>query len=243
MALQSHAFLFSLVGSGEYMIVCPQSPVLTAALSGGFQKATSKIITVNEFHIRKYQLCSKREHKSSSDDGHNQDNTDHMSHETVEDLLSHLRVNAIADYYNIQNLAQLANSQIRVILEKGQMLIDPDVCSIIASAAATCVEELSELQAFQEVELKHNLSMEILRAYDEARMKTSFIEQIDKYMDLLKQTYGCCHCAKGFGCYFEKKCLEGHSSLCPTLQTMSLSAHISFVRRSANIEELHSKDS
>ncbi|KAK7592652.1 hypothetical protein V3481_007263 [Fusarium oxysporum f. sp. vasinfectum] len=78
---------------------------------------------------------------------------------------------------------------------------------------------------------------------DEARMKTSFIEQIDKYMDLLKQTYGCCHCAKGFGCYFEKKCLEGHPSLCPTLQTMSLSAHISFVRRSANIEELHSKDS
>ncbi|KAH7235301.1 hypothetical protein BKA59DRAFT_495910 [Fusarium tricinctum] len=249
MALQSHAFLFSLVGSGEYsdftllrnghefklyqVIVCPQSLVLTAALSGGFQKTTSKIITVNEFHI---ELAED---------------------ETVEDLLSHLRVNAIADYYNIQNLTQLANSQIRVILEKGQNANvfprviqevltsdrDPDVCSIIASAAATCAEELSELQAFQEVELKHNLSMEILRACskriqtlqhrldvaqhnaaiyrgfrdDEAGMKTSFIEQIDKYMDLLKQTYGCCHCAKGFGCYFEKKynIAVGTHKFCP----------------------------
>ncbi|KAK7582887.1 hypothetical protein V3481_012183 [Fusarium oxysporum f. sp. vasinfectum] len=194
---------------------------------------------ISFLYAGKYQLCSKREHKFSFDDGHNQDNTDHVSRfssalselaedEPVEDLLSHLRINAVADYYNIQNLAQLANSQFRVILEKGQNANvfprviqeiltsdrDPDVRSIIASAATTCVEELSELQAFQEVELEHNLSMEILRASsqriqtlqhrldvaqqnaaiyrgfrgDEARMKTSFIEQIDKYMDLLKQT-------------------------------------------------------
>jgi hypothetical protein len=172
--------------------------------------------------------------------------------ETVEDLLSHLRVNAIADYYNIQNLAQLANSKIRVILEEGQNANmfprvvqevsssnrDPDIRSIIASAAATCIEELSELKAFQDVELEHNLSTEILRACseriqtlqrhldvaqqnviiyqefrdDERRVKESVIEQIDKSMDLLKQTYGCRHCAKGFGCYFEKKGLEGHPS-------------------------------
>ncbi|KAH6867184.1 hypothetical protein B0T10DRAFT_502559 [Thelonectria olida] len=39
---------------------------------------------------------------------------------TVETLLSHLRVNAIASYYDIQRLARLANSKILCILEKSQ---------------------------------------------------------------------------------------------------------------------------
>jgi hypothetical protein len=172
--------------------------------------------------------------------------------ETVEDLLSHLRVNAIADYYVIQNLTQYTNSKIRVILEEGQNAKvfprviqelstsnrDPDIRSIIASAAVTCIEELCESEAFQDVELERNFFTEFFRACseriqtlqhrldvaqqnviiyqelrdDERRGKESVIEQKDKAMDLLKQTYGCRHCANDFGCYFEKKGLEGHPS-------------------------------
>ncbi|KAI7765192.1 hypothetical protein LZL87_009721 [Fusarium oxysporum] len=67
MAPQPHSFLLHLVQSGEFsdftlickdrkfklhqMIVCPQSPVITAALRGGFEETTSKIITVNEFDV------------------------------------------------------------------------------------------------------------------------------------------------------------------------------------------------
>ncbi|KAF5714457.1 hypothetical protein FMUND_7419 [Fusarium mundagurra] len=34
------------------MIVCPQLPVISAALNGSFKETTSKIITVNEFNVR-----------------------------------------------------------------------------------------------------------------------------------------------------------------------------------------------
>lgn len=210
-----------------------------------------------------YQICSKRQHKSGSDDGHDQESTDHLSQcssapselaedETVEDLLAHLRVNAIADYYDIQNLTQYANSKIRAILEEGQdakvfpQVIqelsasnrDPDIHSIIASAAVACIGGFCELKAFQDVKLEHSLFTEILHACseriqtlqrqldvaqhnvviyqelrdDERRGKESVIKQIDRSMDLLKQTYGSRHCAKGFGCYFEKMDLEGHPS-------------------------------
>jgi hypothetical protein len=210
-----------------------------------------------------YQICSERQHGSSSDDGHDQGNTDYLSqcsstpielaeNETTKDLLAHLRVNAIADYYNVQSLTEYANSKIRAILEEGKdakvfpQVIqelsasnrDPDIYSIIASAAVAHIEELCELKAFQELKLEHNLFTEIFRACseriqtlqrrldvaqqnvviyqelrdDERRGKESVIKQMDKSVELLKQTYGCRHCAKGFGCYFEKMGLEGHPS-------------------------------
>ncbi|CEI67519.1 hypothetical protein FVEN_g5618 [Fusarium venenatum] len=276
-----HDFLFSVAISGEYsdftlvcndreyklhqVIVCPQSSVISAALSGGFQEATTKILTVNEFDIStvqymiaflyagEYQIHSKRAKKSTSDDAHNQDDTDEASQysikqpedETVDDLISHLRVNAIADYYNIQKLAQLATSKIQAILDKGQsaevfpQIIqevstsnrDPDIDSIIASAAVAHIEELCELEAFQDMEFDDDLTVEMFRACakrinalerrlddahqnvvtyqelrdDEKKAKEFVIEQMDKSMDLLGETDGCRNCNENFGCYFEKR--------------------------------------
>jgi hypothetical protein len=101
-----------------------------------------------------------------------------MKNETTENILSHLRVNAIADYYNVENLAQLANSKIKAILEQGQEaelfppLIqemsksnrDAELCTIVASAAAEHMKDLIKLQDFQDVELGHTLVFGIFRA-------------------------------------------------------------------------------
>ncbi|KAF4968443.1 hypothetical protein FSARC_4137 [Fusarium sarcochroum] len=292
MALPSRSFLLPLIESGKYsdftlickghefklhqVIVCPQSPVLTAALSGGFQEAISKVITVNGFDLPavqhmisflytgEYQIVFKSEQKSTSDDGQNREEADAVSHsspapseptedETVEILLSHLRVNAIADYYNIQNLSQLANSKIQAILEETQDADvfpkvlqevstsnrDADLHSIIASATAKCIEQLTELQTFRDVELEHSLSMEILRACgtrihklqhelkttqqeaaayqaseaSEKLTKKLFIEQTNDSIDFLGRTFECRHCSKDFGCYFEKRGLREDASL------------------------------
>jgi hypothetical protein len=103
---------------------------------------------------------------------------DSMKNETIENILSHLRVNAIADYYNVETLAQLANSKIQANLEHGQEADlfprviqemsksnrDEKLCAIVASATAECMGELIELQGFQDVELEHTLVFEMLRA-------------------------------------------------------------------------------
>ncbi|KAI6763352.1 hypothetical protein FGRA07_11363 [Fusarium graminearum] len=223
MVLQSHDFLFSLSVSGKYsdftlvcngghefklhqVIVCPQSSVITAALSGGFQEATSKVLNVTEFDVDtvqymisflytgEYQISSKGD-KPDSDDGSPQEEdsndaadqasqaSSHLSEpdETVDDLFAHLRVNAIADYYNIQNLAQLANTKIRAILDLGQnteafpRIIqevstsnrDINIRSIIASAAVARIEELCHLKAFQELELEQDFSATLFGACSE----------------------------------------------------------------------------
>ncbi|KAF9768829.1 hypothetical protein IL306_013816 [Fusarium sp. DS 682] len=97
---------------------------------------------------------------------------------TVETLLSHLRVNAIADYYDIQSLARLVNSKILSILEKSQdaemfprfiqeastSTRDAALHSIIASTTANRMEELTGPQTFLNMELERILAMEILRA-------------------------------------------------------------------------------
>jgi hypothetical protein len=101
-----------------------------------------------------------------------------LKNETIENILSHLRVNAIADYYNGENLAQLANSKIKAILEQGQeanlfpRVIQEmpksnraaELCAIIASATADCMDELMMLRDFQDVELEHTLVFEMIRA-------------------------------------------------------------------------------
>ncbi|KAG8677667.1 hypothetical protein FPOAC2_03798 [Fusarium poae] len=273
-----HDFLFSLTQSGEYsdftlvckdreyklhqVIVCPQSSVITAALSGGFKEATTKVLTVNEFdvftvhymiaflYVGQYAICSERAPKS--DDGNNQNDTEESKYyikkpeeENVDDLISHLRVNAIADYYNIEKLAKLSTSKIKAFLDKGQSAEvfpriiqevstsnrDPDIHSIVASAAVTHIERLCDLEAFQDMDLDGNLTMEMFRAYtkkikelerrlddaqqnvvtyqqlrdDEIKAKEFVIKRMDMSVELLSNTEECRNCQENFGCYFEKK--------------------------------------
>ena len=94
-----------------------------------------------------------------------------------ETLLSHLRVNAIADYFNIQNLVGYANSNILLILqsceapgiflhfaqEVSRSTGDTALHSILESTLANCLEDLTDLD-FKDVELGSTLVVGVLRA-------------------------------------------------------------------------------
>ncbi|EWG44709.1 hypothetical protein FVEG_05706 [Fusarium verticillioides 7600] len=217
---QPHSVLMHLLQSGEYsdfiwrckdrefklhqMIVCPQSPVISAALNGGFEEATSKIITINEFDVRTvqymvgflygadYRLAPEPEKKPAEDSKREEGEivTDEermaeasrelqrIANQTVYKIVSHLRVNAIADYYGIQKLANLSTRRIaflfksntdfsvipQVIAEMATANRDPETRSVIASATAQHIEELAASQALQTIDLEHQLTIEILEA-------------------------------------------------------------------------------
>ncbi|EXK82832.1 hypothetical protein FOQG_12801 [Fusarium oxysporum f. sp. raphani 54005] len=263
MAPQPHSFLLHLVGSGEFsdftlickdrefklhqVIVCPQSPVISAALHSGFEEATSKVVTVNEFDVATVQsmvtflytgdyelapetekLVQDKDRDEKSEDGEDK---------TAEKIISQLRVNAIADYYNIAKLGKLSTSKIEAILRDDlnfliipqviqEMSIsnrDADLRSLIASATAKYIEELTSSQVLRALDLEHNLAIEILEAcgrriqelVEDAstarelqkireRVSTLSIVKISSAIDLLKKTNRCRHCNNLFGCYIEE---------------------------------------
>ncbi|KAF9770561.1 hypothetical protein IL306_011869 [Fusarium sp. DS 682] len=216
MAPPPHPFLLRLVKSGEHsdftlickgrefklhkVIVCPQSPVLNAALCGSFQEAIMSIITVSEFDVAtvqhmitfvytgdydlETQVEQDRDEQTQAEASRLEEGeVSETSHAPAQDktaanLLSHLRVNAIADYYNIPSLAKLAISKIQTILEEDinfeiipQVIQemrtsnrDTDLRTIIASATAKYIEELTSSHALATVELDHTLAIEILDA-------------------------------------------------------------------------------
>ncbi|SCO82805.1 uncharacterized protein FRV6_07018 [Fusarium oxysporum] len=174
MAPQPHSFLLHLVGSGEssdftlickdrefklhQVIVCPQSPVISAALRSGFEETTSKVVNVNEFDVATvqsmvtflytgdYELAPETEkpvqvkdRDEKSEDGEVHSDQDKISvdsfassketeDKTAEKIISHLRVNAIADYYSIAKLGKLSTSMIEAILRDDlNSLIIPQV--------------------------------------------------------------------------------------------------------------------
>ncbi|EXK40912.1 hypothetical protein FOMG_04479 [Fusarium oxysporum f. sp. melonis 26406] len=224
MAPQPHSFLLHLVESGEFsdftlickdrefklhqVIVCPQSPVISAALHSGFEETTSKVVTVNEFDVATvqsmvtflytgdYKLAPETEKPvqvkdgdEKSEEGEIDSEDDNMSKDspasqkiedkTAEKILSHLRVNAIADYYNIEKLAKHSTSKIYTILqddldflilpkiieEMSTTTRDADLRSLIAKATAKYIGELTSLQVLRTLELEHNLAIDILEAY------------------------------------------------------------------------------
>lgn len=98
--------------------------------------------------------------------------------QTVYQIVSHLRVNAIADYYGIQKLAKLSTSKIELILKKEidfhiipQVIAemstanrDLEIRSVIATATARYIAELASTQALRTIDLEHQLTIEILES-------------------------------------------------------------------------------
>ncbi|PNP82175.1 hypothetical protein FNYG_04364 [Fusarium nygamai] len=251
MAPQPHPFLLHLVQSGEFsdftlvckgrefklhqVIVCPQSPVISAALHSGFAETTSKTVTVNEFDVATVQsmvdflytgdyglapesekAAGVKDDDKNSDDGdgksedgsedsensedseagddendpsedHSDDDdkmsedssaTEEREDDTAFKILFHLRVNAIADYYNIEKLGKISTSKIEAILRGDldfmvipqviqEMSIsnrDADLRSLIAKATAKYIEELTSSEVLRTLDLEHELTVEILEA-------------------------------------------------------------------------------
>ncbi|KAF5671939.1 speckle-type POZ [Fusarium denticulatum] len=283
---QPHSVLMHLLQSGEYsdfilrckdrefklhqMIVCPQSPVISAALNGGFEESTSRVITVNEFDVRTvqymvgflysadYRLAPEPEKQPAQgekrEEGEIVSDDDNMTEssralqriadETVYKIVSHLRVNAIADYYGIAKLAKLSTRRIdfllkskadfsvipQTIAEMATANRDPETRSVIASATARYIEELTASRALQTIDLEHQLTIEILEAcgtriqklvedlsaanevnnkHKETIRKLEgdrdlAAEKVRNVMQQVHLTTKCRNCKKDFGCYVEE---------------------------------------
>ncbi|SCV25259.1 uncharacterized protein FFB14_00152 [Fusarium fujikuroi] len=255
MAPQPHSVLMHLLQSGEYsdfkmvckdrefklhqMIVCPQSPVISAALNGGFEETTSKVIAVNEFSVRTvqymvaflygadYRLAPEPERKPAQhgqgekrEEGKIVSGDEELSKvlppasqkiaaQTVYQIVSHLRVNAIADYYGIAKLAKLSTSKIENILKKEmdfhiipQIIAemstanrDSEIRSVIASATARYIEELASSQVLRTIDLEHHLTIEILEACGKRIQKlvedlSAANEASNKYQEVIRKLEG-----------------------------------------------------
>ncbi|RKK47895.1 hypothetical protein BFJ63_vAg3264 [Fusarium oxysporum f. sp. narcissi] len=95
--------------------------------------------------------------------------------------VSHLRFNDIADYYNIEKLAKLSTGKIDLILKKEvDFFIIPRIIdemstsnrdavlrSLIVSATARYIEELTSSQVLPTIDLEHHVTIEILEACGE----------------------------------------------------------------------------
>lgn len=185
-------------------ITCTQSPVLAAACDGGFQEAVTNIININEFDSgtvkRMIQFMYKRDYDNGG--GDNEDTTTWPT--TADITLHHVRVNAIADYYNIPQLKELANTKIQHILgtswsADGFPDVIKDVFSltgdlalhnIITLTAAEHIEELVKLEDFAELDVISDFAIGIIRTAITASkdMEENFIQKLQAVQSQLQQT-------------------------------------------------------
>jgi hypothetical protein len=95
----------------------------------------------------------------------------------VDEIMLHVRVNAIADYYDIPQLRQLANTKIQHVLDTAwsadgfsgiirevfQCNGDMELRKIMASTVAAHIEELIELDDFVGLDIPSDFVMNIIR--------------------------------------------------------------------------------
>ncbi|KAJ4011468.1 hypothetical protein NW752_008467 [Fusarium irregulare] len=178
---------FTLVCEGQEFrlhqaVVCPQSLVLNAALCGGFEEATTKVITVKEFDIPTVKrlvsffykgdyyekLLTESAHDEDTvitdanyDEGGNtisesndqagskatSDPVEKAKADAIEVLVVHLEVNAIADYYNIPKLRDLAESKIRNLLLGNNTILPRLLREVSSGAHANLYAIIAEVAA------------------------------------------------------------------------------------------------
>ena len=96
---------------------------------------------------------------------------------TAEILVGHVRVNAIADYYDIPQLKELANTKIQHIIETNwsphgfsevvkevfNSITDRELREIVSLAATAHIEELLEFEDFAELDVMSDFAIGIIR--------------------------------------------------------------------------------
>jgi hypothetical protein len=96
---------------------------------------------------------------------------------TAETLLGHVRVNAVADYYDIPQLKELANTKIRHIIETNwsphgfsevikevfNSTTDRELREIVSLTVAAHIEELLEFEDFAELDVIGDFAIGIIR--------------------------------------------------------------------------------
>ncbi|KAI1027164.1 hypothetical protein LB504_008013 [Fusarium proliferatum] len=220
------------------MIVCPQSPVVTAALSGGFELMSLMCAPFNTWcfsstaettdshpNLRRRlpsTIKTTRRRRATSIATTTKCPKDPPASKRVTDeilyqIVSHLRVNTIADYYGIAKLAKLSTSKIELILKKrvGFLIIpqiiaemshairDSEIRSVIAPTTARYIEELASSQIIEAYgqriqQLTQDLSAanEVIRKLEGERDLTA--AQVRAVIQQLLSTSKCRNCKKDF---------------------------------------------
>ncbi|KAF5640433.1 speckle-type POZ [Fusarium sp. NRRL 52700] len=226
------------------MIVCPQSRVISTALRNGYKETTTKVINVNEFDVGTvqcmidflytgdYRIAPEPEKPVVAQEGEDRgarsdedkmtdDSTESedSSEKTTGKILSHLRVNAIADYYNIQRLITLSTLKIHKIL-KGHFDVkilptvfkemattnrNPELRAVMVDTTAKYIGELTSSRVLRKLDLEHDLTLEILEACesrdDEKRRKDLIVAKAKSIIKRLGGTAQCCSFYANFACY------------------------------------------
>ncbi|KAH7317410.1 hypothetical protein BKA65DRAFT_466379 [Rhexocercosporidium sp. MPI-PUGE-AT-0058] len=176
-------------------IVCTQSPVLAAACDGSFQEAATNSINIDEFEAATVKRMIEFMYTKEYDDGMEKRGSEDVDSSnlpasthvdslcaitpamTTEMVLHHVRVNAIADYYDIPLLKQLANTKIQRLLETTRSAdgfsdvvrevfnstSDKALREIMASTAATHIEELIGLEDFTALDVMSEFAVSIIQ--------------------------------------------------------------------------------
>ncbi|EHK24280.1 uncharacterized protein TRIVIDRAFT_54366 [Trichoderma virens Gv29-8] len=91
------------------VVACPQSPVFSAAVSGEFKESQTGVIEIELFDSETVRRMVEFLYTGNYDCNQPQ--------EQNTDTLTHVRVNAIADYYGIHRLTLLANQKIQQVYQ------------------------------------------------------------------------------------------------------------------------------
>ncbi|RFU76155.1 hypothetical protein TARUN_6097 [Trichoderma arundinaceum] len=181
------------------LVVCSQSPVLAAAIKGQFKEAQTGVIQIDGFDVETvrrmveflymgdYDIQHPEEDKAvtAAPSGANEEvNLDPEATSTAplvpaQDTLHHVRVNAIADYYDVQGLALLATQKIRLAyqsnwdakaflssaIEALGATGDESLHGMLALLAAQNLEELLKSEPCQLATLFGDFGLRFVRSY------------------------------------------------------------------------------
>ncbi|KAF4965135.1 hypothetical protein FSARC_7002 [Fusarium sarcochroum] len=174
------------------ILVCPKSPVMAKALKGNFREATSRVLRVEQFDVATvrrmiifiytgdYSLEPTCKEPNTPSDPPKESSV--VISSTKEDdipteLLCHLRMNSIGDYYDIQGLVEYANAKMQPLLQNSQTESLPQLVqevsdstgdtvlhSIVASLVASHIEDVVDLPAFSQIKPRGSIMITILNA-------------------------------------------------------------------------------
>ncbi|KAI9895995.1 hypothetical protein N3K66_009064 [Trichothecium roseum] len=186
------------------MVVCTQSSVLAAAVEGAFEEAKTGVIRIQEFKVETVrQMVQFLYNGEYNDQFQDQDedtyslfeSTDNNISTPVENLAQHIRANAIADYYDIDGLAELSRKKVQYACQhswnpesflyatKEALVLtgDKSLHEVMALAAAQNLQELTKFDHL--AELITEFGVQVLRKRIE---KAEVVEEElhDKIMQL-----------------------------------------------------------
>ncbi|KAB8239979.1 hypothetical protein BDV35DRAFT_399057 [Aspergillus flavus] len=174
----------SMTFNAHRAIVCTQSPVLAAACKGNFQESQTGTIKIEGFEPQTVKQMIEffycQTYSTDDDDNNGSDSDAAVANPTnmAKLLQQHVRVNAIADYYNVPPLVALTVSRVREAVQANWSVADfsflvqetfatsgdRSIQSLLISIASDRIQELLASTSFNGLDLAPDFVFELLRA-------------------------------------------------------------------------------